>query len=97
MATVYILYSLKLDKYYTGSCINFQNRLEKHLNKSFANAYTTKSDDWEPFLVLNQLEYKQARKIESHIKQMKRDQAVNLWDLNKSDIFGKKVFWKITS
>jgi putative endonuclease len=71
MATLYILYSKKLNKYYTGSCNNLQERIKSHLNKTFENAYTLNSDDWLLFFSCDNLEYKQARNIESHIKKMK--------------------------
>jgi putative endonuclease len=71
MANVYILYSKKLDKYYTGSCLNLEIRISEHLNKKFDDGFTSKSDDWELFYTINELEYKQARSIEAHIKKMK--------------------------
>jgi putative endonuclease len=71
MATVYILYSSKLDKFYIGSCQDFESRLEKHLNKEFNDAFSAKADDWEVFFLIDNLEYKQAREVESHIKKMK--------------------------
>jgi putative endonuclease len=71
MATLYILYSEKLNKYYTGSCNDLQERITSHLNKTFKNAYTLNSDDWTLFFSCDNLEFKQARNIESHIKKMK--------------------------
>jgi putative endonuclease len=49
MATLYILYSEKLNKYYTGSCNDLQERITSHLNKTFKNAYALNSDDWTLF------------------------------------------------
>ena len=71
MACVYILYSKALNKYYTGSCFNLEVRLNDHLNKKFIDGYTSKADDWELYFCINNLEYKQARAIEQHIKKMK--------------------------
>jgi len=68
MAAVYILYSSSLDKYYIGSCKEYLVRLEQHLSKYFPDAFTSKTDDWVLYFFLNDLEYLQARKIESHIK-----------------------------
>jgi putative endonuclease len=70
MACVYILYSKKLDRYYTGSCKDFQSRLTQHLEK-VNSGFTARADDWEPFLVIEDLDYKQARAMEAHIKKMK--------------------------
>jgi putative endonuclease len=71
MAAVYILYSQSLDKYYIGSCIEVTEKLNQHLSKIFPGAFTTKANDWVIFLSLINLSYKQARDIESHIKNMK--------------------------
>ena len=71
MAAVYILYSQSLDKYYIGSCIEVTERLDQHLSKIFPGAFTTKANDWVIFFSLINLSYKQARSIESHIKNMK--------------------------
>ena len=71
MAYVYILYSKKLNKYYTGSCLELSERLEQHRNKKIADSFTAKTDDWDVFYQADDLEYKQARKIELHIKKMK--------------------------
>jgi putative endonuclease len=71
MAVVYILYSEKFDKFYTGSCLDFEDRLLQHLNKFYRKSFTTLANDWTTFLVIENLSYLQARKIESHIKSMK--------------------------
>ncbi|MTI38526.1 GIY-YIG nuclease family protein, partial [Fulvivirga lutimaris] len=33
MASVYILYSQSADKFYVGSCLNLEERLQQHKNK----------------------------------------------------------------
>jgi putative endonuclease len=71
MASVYILYSNKLDRFYTGSCKEFQFRFKEHLDKVHANSFTTKTDDWQLFILIENLSYSQARSMESHIKKMK--------------------------
>ena len=71
MAAVYILYSSTLDKFYVGSCQDPLIRLEQHLSEYFPNAFTSASDDWILFFVLNDLHYQQARRIEMYIKKMK--------------------------
>jgi len=71
MASVYILYSPSLDKYYTGSCKEIVSRMTDHLSKYFPDSYTTKADDWVLYFQLDNLHYSQARRIETHIKKMK--------------------------
>ncbi len=68
MASVYILYSEKLGKYYIG---NIQQRIEEHKNKKFPECFTSKENNWNLFFEVSDLEYKQARSIEKHIKAMK--------------------------
>ena len=43
MFYTYIIFSKTLDKYYTGSCENIQNRLNDHLNSR--SAYTKVAKD----------------------------------------------------
>ena len=71
MASVYILHSKKLDRFYIGSCKELYYRIEQHVNKDFTKSFTAKADDWEIFLSVDNLEYSQARMIEKHINQMK--------------------------
>jgi putative endonuclease len=71
MAAVYILFSNRLNKYYIGSCLILEERIAEHKQKAYTNSYTAKSDDWELFYFIDNLEYEQARRIEKHIKQMK--------------------------
>jgi putative endonuclease len=71
MASVYVLYSARLDKFYTGSCKEFQFRIEDHLNKVYKRSFTTNAEDWQLCLIIEGLSYTQARSIEAHIKRMK--------------------------
>jgi len=71
MASVYILFSKKLDRFYTGSCNDLSYRIEQHLNKEFSKSFTAKTDDWELFFFIDHLGYAQARSVEAHIKKMK--------------------------
>ena len=71
MASVYILYSQPLDKFYIGSCLNLSDRLEQHSNKLFKDAFTAKTSDWKLYLSIDDLSYNQSRDIEAHIKRMK--------------------------
>lgn len=71
MAVIYILFSKKLDRYYIGSCLDLGTRLNEHFSKIDLGSFTAKANDWVLFLSIENLEYKQARAIEAHIKQMK--------------------------
>jgi len=71
MASVYILFSKKLNRYYTGSCLDLSKRLDEHLQGIYIGSFTSKATDWELFLHINDLAYEQARLIELHIKKMK--------------------------
>ena len=71
MPFCYIIYSPKLDKYYTGSCANFDLRLKAHNSKKYTASYTAKSNDWKRFLVIQTDTNKQAIRLERKIKQMK--------------------------
>ena len=71
MASVYILYSTKINRFYTGSCFDLSERLNQHKLKYFSSAITKKTDDWILFLSIDGLLYQQARNIEKHIKKMK--------------------------
>ena len=81
MASVYILYSKKIGKFYTGSCKDLSERLKQHTNQTFADSFTSKAVDWEIFFNIDDLNYEQARKIEKHIKRMKS--AVYIRNLKK--------------
>ena len=71
MASVYILYSKSSNYYYVGSCLNLEERLDNHKTKKYSDSFTTRADDWELFYCIYDVEYKQARNIEQHIKKMK--------------------------
>ena len=71
VASVYILYSKSLDRFYTGSCNDISYRTDQHLNKEHIKSFTARADDWILFWHYDDLNYKQAREIEVHIKKMK--------------------------
>ena len=70
---VYILYSQKLDRYYTGvTTLSVEERLENHIQKSYGKLnFTQKAEDWALFWSLECVSFNQARNIELHIKKMK--------------------------
>ena len=71
MASVYILFSKQLNKYYTGSCLDLKKRIEEHKTGYYINSYTAHATDWELFLSIDKLDESSARNIEKHVKSMK--------------------------
>jgi len=71
MASVYILFSSKINKFYIGSCLDLKQRLSDHKNGTYINSFTKISDDWEVIFEISELDMQLARKIEKHIKTMK--------------------------
>ena len=62
MASLYILYSRKLDRYYTGSCKDLNYRIGQLLDKEFAGSFTSKAEDWDLYFYIEELDCKQASK-----------------------------------
>lgn len=71
MHYVYIIYSQKIDRYYTGISVDPKNRLAQHKNKHYTGAYTRIANDWQMFLVIQCENRKIAERVEAHIKKMK--------------------------
>ena len=71
MASTYIIFSESINKYYIGSCLDFEDRITEHRQGKYINSFTKRADDWIEYIVIDDLEYQQARKIENHIKKMK--------------------------
>jgi putative endonuclease len=71
MAYLYILYSKSINRFYSGSCLDFDIRFIEHQRATDTGSFTNKASDWEEYLVVDGLHYKQARKMEKHIKRMK--------------------------
>ncbi len=70
--TVYILFSAKLDRYYTGCASDVDLRLEKHRTNFFGNTvFTSKAEGWEVLMTILCESEKQAKAVELHIKKMK--------------------------
>ncbi len=70
-AVVYILKSLKNNRYYIVETINLDKRLSWHNNPGLNTNSTKSGIPWELFYVINCESREQARKIETHIKRMK--------------------------
>ncbi|WP_417609904.1 GIY-YIG nuclease family protein [Owenweeksia hongkongensis] len=73
--SVYILYSKKLNRYYTGYSSDLKVRVEFHQNAE-TRKFTAKADDWELFFKLICTSEHQALSIEKHIKKMKSSQYI---------------------
>jgi putative endonuclease len=76
MYCVYILYSEKLDRFYTGYTANLSGRLEFHSNAAIRK-YTYRANDWILFYKISCKSKTQALKIERHIKLMKSSVYIN--------------------
>jgi len=68
---VYIIYSIKLNKYYVGETSDFKKRIKEHKTGFYKNSFTSKAQDWELFFKLDCKNKFQAIRIEKHIKRMK--------------------------
>ncbi|MCY2686643.1 GIY-YIG nuclease family protein [Salinimicrobium sp. TH3] len=70
MATVYILHSKKLNRFYTGYTNDLDVRMNFH-SIAHSNKFTGKADDWILFLQIECKNKVQALAVERHIKRMK--------------------------
>ena len=71
MYFVYILWSEKLQRFYTGTTDNIPVRLEQHNNASYPDSFSAKGIPWKIYYVIECTNSRQAYKIEKHIKAMK--------------------------
>jgi putative endonuclease len=71
MYYIYILFSPKLNRLYTGTTDNPERRLEEHNSKHYENAFTTKGVPWELILTYQCKSSDSAYKLEDFIKRMK--------------------------
>ncbi len=71
MATLYILYSPLIDRYYIGSCLDLKQRLSEHKEGKYLMSYTKKAKDWEMYFNWEGLGYQQAR---THVTNIKKNQ-----------------------
>ena len=87
--TVYILHSVKLDKYYMGQTSNLEERIKFHNTGVFKNAYTSKAHDWVLVFFIPCTSKNQAIAIEKHIKRMKSHKYI--MDLIKFPDISKRL------
>ena len=78
-ACCYIIFSHKLNRFYTGACHdNLQARILKHNEHAYGiNRFTTAADDWELFLEIPAKDYAHAIRMEKAIKAMKSAEYIN--------------------
>jgi len=67
----YIIYSEKLNKYYTGESPDPEQRLEQHNTHYFKNNYTKGANDWVLKLKYSTKSKEEAIVLEKFIKRMK--------------------------
>ena len=70
MHQVYILFSEKLNRFYTGYTFDLKTRMEFHANAE-NRKFTHNATDWELFLIIDCDSKSQGLAIEKHIKSMK--------------------------
>ncbi|HNF49040.1 MAG TPA: GIY-YIG nuclease family protein [Chitinophagales bacterium] len=71
MHFVYIIYSVKSDKYYIGETSCLEERLLQHNKGYFKNAYTKISSDWELKAAFKVDNCTSARTVERYLKSKK--------------------------
>ena len=78
MPYCYILYSEKLNRFYTGICQDDVNeRINKHNDQSYGkHRFTAKAKDWQPYISIKCESMSHARRVEIHIKRMKSAQYI---------------------
>ncbi len=74
MYTVYILYSIKLSRYYVGYTNNLERRLKEHNRKK--GKFTDRGIPWEIKYTENYLTKEEAQKREAYIKSRKSKQYI---------------------
>ena len=79
---VYIIYSPRLQRFYTGTTDDVAKRIEEHNNNKYPGSFTSKGIPWEPFFQIECKTSDQAYKLEKFIKKMK---STNLIKKLKTD------------
>ncbi|WP_276367990.1 hypothetical protein [Chryseolinea sp. H1M3-3] len=64
MARLYILYSSKWTDSIREVVKSFNFAFQDHLSKVYSNSFTSNADDWQLFLLVENLTYSQARAME---------------------------------
>jgi len=69
--SVYILFSLSIDKFYIGYSSHIEERVRFHNDINKNRIWTKRGQPWEKFFVIEGLTKSQALKVEKYIKRMK--------------------------
>ena len=69
--SVYILHSVKINRYYIGSTSNLSLRIDQHNDPDFNQNWTKKGIPWDLFLNIPVNSKNQALRIERCLKKMK--------------------------
>ncbi|WP_445453164.1 GIY-YIG nuclease family protein [Flavobacterium sp. 25HG05S-40] len=94
MDLVYILHSVKINRFYIGYTSDIKLRLEFHANAE-SHKFTYNADDWTLFLTIECESKSQALAIEKHIKAMKS--KVYIENLKKYPEIKEKLLEKYKS
>ena len=71
MFYTYILFSVRLNRYYVGTTDDVVRRLEEHNNAFYEDAYTSKGIPWNLLLSIMCDSSSEAYRLEAFIKRMK--------------------------
>jgi len=96
-ACCYIIFSQKLNHFYTGTCHeNLTERIRKHNDHSYGNhRYTAAANDWSLFLEIPAHDFPHAARMERSIKSMKS--SVYIQNLKKYPELLQKLFDKTSN
>ncbi len=78
-AYCYILYSVKLDRFYIGACQeDLLARIEKHNNHFYGrHRFTAVANDWSLFISIEANDFSHAVRMERKIKSMKSSKYIH--------------------
>jgi putative endonuclease len=86
MASLYIIYSKSIDRYYVGITSEaVSHRLIKHNESGYGSHYTSQANDWELKLHINCDNYSEARRMELYLKRMKSRKFIEKIILDKEE------------
>lgn len=71
MYFIYIIYSKKLNRYYTGTTNDVLKRIAEHNDALYADSFTSKGIPWDLCLSFECLSSEKAYALEKFIKRMK--------------------------
>ena len=73
---VYILYSTRLHRFYTGTTDNVRARFHQHNSGEYPDSFSVKGIPWEIFLEIECETSQQAYRLEDFIKKMKSSKFI---------------------